>query len=80
MAKTIADCNAEATSNIGTFNYRNIGQQHDNLVARIQSTFATGDYEDLFFMVLLEMKFSPDDLDMVAVCYEQVMEDNYYGD
>ena len=80
MAKTMADCNAEATSNIGTFNYRNIGQQHDNLVARIQSTFATGDYEDLFFMILLEMKFSPDDLEMVAVCYEQVMEENYYGD
>jgi hypothetical protein len=62
MAETIAHRNAEAP--------RNIGQKHDELVARIQSTFATGDYEDLF---------SPDDLDMVAICYEQVMEDNYYG-
>ena len=78
MAETIADCNAEATSNIGKYNW-NIGKKHDDLVARIQSTFATGDYEDLFFMVLLEMKYSPDDLDMVAICYEQVMEDNYYG-
>jgi hypothetical protein len=57
--------------------HSNIGKKHDDLVALLQSTLAIGDYEDLFFKVLLELKFSPDDLDMVANCYDTLIEEIY---
>lgn len=64
------DCIAEFAPN-------NIGKKHDDLVALLQSTLAIGDYEDLFFKVLLELKFDRDHLDMVANCYDAVIEDIY---
>jgi hypothetical protein len=38
---------------------------------------AIGDYEDLFFKVLLELKFDRDHLDMVANCYDAIIEEIY---
>jgi hypothetical protein len=69
MAIQPADRNAEA--------HDNIGKKHDELVALLQSTLAIGDYEELFFKVLLELKFSPDDLNMVANCYDTIIEEIY---
>ena len=69
MAIQPADRNAEAHSNIG--------KKHDELVALLQSTLAIGDYEDLFFKVLLELKFDHDHLDMVANCYDTIIEEIY---
>lgn len=69
MAKQPLTATAEAQNNIG--------KKHDDLVALIQNTLAIGDYEDLFFKVLLELKFSSDDLDIVANCYDSVIEDIY---
>ena len=62
---------------IAEFAHDNIGKKHDELVALLQSTLAIGDYEDLFFKVLLELKFDRDHLDMVANCYDAIIEEIY---
>ena len=51
--------------------------KYNALKKTIEETFAIGDYEELFFKVLLEMRFSIEDIQLVETCYNQVIEDIY---
>ena len=66
------DCSAEVAPH-------NISKKYDDIVEQLQNTLVIGDYEELFFKVLLELKFSPNDLEMVEKCYESLIEDIYGG-
>lgn len=51
--------------------------KYNALKKSIEETFAIGDYEELFFKILLEMRFSIEDIQLVETCYNQVIEDIY---
>ena len=51
--------------------------KYNILKKTIEETFAIGDYEELFFKILLEMRFSIEDIQLVETCYNQVIEDIY---
>lgn len=52
-------------------------EKYNALKKSIEETFAIGDYEEIFFKILLEMRFSIEDIQLVETCYNQVIEEIY---